>query len=222
MQHPGRRAALFESGSRRQAHLWASTPPRASGRARSGGLGFAEGDNTSPGQGEKDASLAASKSARRSDMRASARPRVGRLAVPRHPGGPWGLVVVWASLSEPEGARPKPDWGWIMGLSSLCLVLCVGECQKVWGSAGFVRIYGHMTHRRPTDTAVAIGCFYRDRREGYRHGGRQAVRKRQQCSPRTVDRAGHPRPRHALPDCPTLFGTLRRPELSPALLGHAE
>ena len=83
-----------------------------------------------------------------------------------------------------------------------------GECQKVWGSAGFVRIYGHMIHRRPTDTAVAIGCLYRDRREGYRHGGRQAVRKRQQCPPRTVDRAGHPRPRHALPDCPTLFGTL--------------
>ena len=82
------------------------------------------------------------------------------------------------------------------------------ECQKVWGSAGFVRIYGHMIHRRPTDTAVAIGCLYRDRREGYRHGGRQAVRKRQQCPPRTVDRAGHPRPRHALPDCPTLFGTL--------------
>ena len=25
----------------------------------------------------------------------------------------------------------------------------IGECQKVWGSAGFVRIYGHMTHRRP-------------------------------------------------------------------------
>ena len=23
-----------------------------------------------------------------------------------------------------------------------------------------------------------------------------------------MDRAGHPRPRHALPDCPTLFGTL--------------
>ena len=22
------------------------------------------------------------------------------------------------------------------------------ECQKVWGSAGFVRIYGHMIHRR--------------------------------------------------------------------------
>ena len=84
----------------------------------------------------------------------------------------------------------------------------VGECQKVWGSAGFVRIDGHMIHRRPTDTAVAIGCLYRDRREGYRHGGRQAVRKRQQCPPRTVDRAGHPRPRHALPDCPTLFGTL--------------
>ena len=40
-----------------------------------------------------------------------------------------------------------------------------------------------MTHRRPTDTAVAIGCLYRDRREGYRHGGRQAVRKRQQCPP---------------------------------------
>ena len=78
----------------------------------------------------------------------------------------------------------------------------------MWGSAGFVRIYGHMIHRRPTDTAVAIGCLYRDRREGYRHGGRQAVRKRQQCPPRTVDRAGHPRPRHALPDCPTLFGTL--------------
>ena len=78
----------------------------------------------------------------------------------------------------------------------------------MWGSAGFVRIYGHMTHRRPTDTAVVIGCLYRDRREGYRHGGRQAVRKRQQCPPRTVDRAGHPRPRHALPDCPTLFGTL--------------
>ena len=76
-----------------------------------------------------------------------------------------------------------------------------GECQKVWGSGGFVRIYGHLTHRRPTDTAVAIGCLYRDRREGYRHGGRQAVRKRQQCPPRTVDRAGHPRPRHALPDC---------------------
>ena len=83
------------------------------------------------------------------------------------------------------------------------------ECQKVWGSAGFVRIYGHMIHRRPTDTAVAIGCLYRDRREGYRHGGRQAVRKRQQCPPRTVDRAGHSRPRHALPDCSTLFGTLR-------------
>ena len=79
----------------------------------------------------------------------------------------------------------------------------------MWGSAGFVRIYGHMIHRRPTDTAVAIGCLYRDRREGYRHGGRQAVRKRQQCPPRTVDRAGHPRPRHALPDCPTLFGTLQ-------------
>ena len=87
----------------------------------------------------------------------------------------------------------------------------LGECQKVWGSAGFVRIYGHMIHRRPTDTAVAIGCLYRDRREGYRHGGRQAVRKRQQCPPRTVDRAGHPRPRHALPDCPTLFGTLQYP-----------
>ena len=26
----------------------------------------------------------------------------------------------------------------------------------MWGSAGFVRIYGHMIHRRPTDTAVAI------------------------------------------------------------------
>ena len=78
----------------------------------------------------------------------------------------------------------------------------------MWGSAGFVRIYGHMIHRRPTDTAVAIGCLYRDRREGYRHGGRQAVRKCQQCPPRTVDRAEHPRPRHALPDCPTLFGTL--------------
>ena len=83
------------------------------------------------------------------------------------------------------------------------------ECQKVWGSAGFVRRYGHMIHRRPTDTAVAIGCLYRDRREGYRHGGRKAVRKRQQRPPRAVDRAGHPRPRHALPDCPTLFGTLR-------------
>ena len=79
---------------------------------------------------------------------------------------------------------------------------------KVWGSAGSVRRYGHMIHRRPTDTAVAIGCLYRDRREGYRHGGRQAVRKRQQCPPRTVDRAGRPRSRHALPDCPTLFGTL--------------
>ena len=53
----------------------------------------------------------------------------------------------------------------------------------MWGSAGFGRIYGHMIHRRPTDTAVAIGCLYRDRREGYRHGGRQAVRKRQQCPP---------------------------------------
>ena len=32
----------------------------------------------------------------------------------------------------------------------LCLV--IRECQKVWGSAGFVRIYGHMIHRRPIDT----------------------------------------------------------------------
>ena len=48
----------------------------------------------------------------------------------------------------------------------------------MWGSAGFVRIYGHRIHRRTTDTAVAIGCLYRDRREGYRHGGRQAVRNR--------------------------------------------
>ena len=86
----------------------------------------------------------------------------------------------------------------------------------MWGSAGFVRIYGHMIHRRPTDTAVATGCLYRGRREGYRHGGRQAVRKRQQCLPRTVGRAGHPRPRYALPDCPTLFGTLRLPASGPA------
>ena len=84
-----------------------------------------------------------------------------------------------------------------------------------WGvpkSVGQWRIRAEIWPHDPqiaTDTAMAIGCLYRDRREDYRHGGRKAVRKRQQQRPpRAVDRAGHPRPRHALPDCPTLFGTL--------------
>ena len=103
----------------------------------------------------------------------------------------------WGANAPPGPVGSGTTWG----DGDLRYRVIVRECQKVWGSAGFVRIYGHMIHRRPTDTAVAIGCLYRDRREGYRHGGRQAVRKRRQCPPRTVDRAGHPRPRHALPDC---------------------
>ena len=69
----------------------------------------------------------------------------------------------------------------------------LGSAKKCGAAADSYRRYGHMTHRQPTDTAVAIGCLYRDRREDYRHGGRQAVRKRQQRPPRAVDRAGLPK-----------------------------
>ena len=61
----------------------------------------------------------------------------------------------------------------------------------MWGSIGFVRMYGHMIHRRPTEPL-------------WQSGASTGV----VMSPRTVDRAGHPQPRHALRDCPTLFGTL--------------
>ena len=76
-------------------------------------------------------------------------------------------------------------------------------------SAGFVRIYGHMIHTDGQPTPL------------WQSGASTGIVERvidmvvdkqfasvNNCPPRTVDRAGHPRPRHALSDCPTLFGTL--------------
>ena len=92
-------------------------------------------------KGKRDASLAASKSARRSDVRPSARAGFRRQAVPGYAGGLFGLDgAAW--LSELEGARRKPDWGGLMVGAAMVILVGAALAGQVWGAvlAGVVLV----------------------------------------------------------------------------------